>query len=205
MQAAAVSVLLASSLAFACAQGDRPQAARRRAPNTTATHLEMGHFYIKPIPPITAGAHRYLAAADSTCAFEIELGSVRSTQSPFAFTTAALVRRPSTDCTRFLRDLAVILQFKGQLPAPRRQQQLDANVAILGTNQSRSPLGRNLGGSFASDPPGSWTATKLFVANGEGEVYLNLNATDGIGEFSIKEADYATTVVTELAKVLRPL
>ena len=53
-------------------------------------------------------------------------------------------------------------------------------------------------------PPGNWTAMKLFLADGEGEVFLNINARDGVGEFSIKDEDYATIVVTELAKVLLP-
>ena len=45
---------------------------------------------------------------------------------------------------------------------------------------------------------------KLFLAGGEGEVFLNINAREGLGEFSIKDEDYATIVVTELAKVLLP-
>jgi hypothetical protein len=53
-----------------------------------------------------------------------------------------------------------------------------------------------------SQPPGSWTVTKLFLADGKGEVFLNLNAAEHIGEFSVKDEDYATIVTTELAKVL---
>jgi hypothetical protein len=44
--------------------------------------------------------------------------------------------------------------------------------------------------------------TKLFLADGKGEVFLNLNAAEHIGEFSVKDEDYATIVTTELAKVL---
>jgi hypothetical protein len=82
-----------------------------------------------------------------------------------------------------------------------RSDRLSAAIAILGTNQSRSNNGPIAGG-FTSKPPGSWTATKLFLADGEGEVFMNLNARDGFGEFSIKDEEYATIVVIELAKVL---
>jgi hypothetical protein len=91
------------------------------------------------------------------------------------------------------------------LPAPSPQQRLDATVAILGTNQSRSSVGENEGGGYSSGPPGHWMTTKLFLGGGEGEVFLNLNEAEGAGEFSIKDPDYATTVVTELAKLLLPM
>ena len=38
----------------------------------------------------------------------------------------------------------------------------------------------------------------------KGEVFLNLDVPDGLGELSVKDEDYAVIVVTELAKVLLP-
>ena len=46
--------------------------------------------------------------------------------------------------------------------------------------------------------------TKVFLADGEGEVFLNLNPKEEIGEFSVKDEEYGSVVVTELAKVLLP-
>jgi hypothetical protein len=46
---------------------------------------------------------------------------------------------------------------------------------------------------------------KLFLGNEDeepGEVYLNLNAKDGVGEFSIKDSDYGVAVMRQLVKVL---
>jgi hypothetical protein len=60
------------------------------------------------------------------------------------------------------------------------------------------------GASFSPTPPGDWTVEKLFRADGEGEIFLNLNERDGVGEFSLKDSDYAAVVVTELAKIFLP-
>ena len=76
---------------------------------------------------------------------------------------------------------------------------------MLGTNLSRSSRVGTAGGGFVSKPPGAWMATKLLLADGQGEMFLNINEAEGIGEFSITDADYAATVVGELAKVLLPM
>jgi hypothetical protein len=55
-----------------------------------------------------------------------------------------------------------------------------------------------------SKPPGHWTTGKLFLADGDAEVFLNLDSEEGIGEFSIKDEDFADVVIRELAKVLLP-
>ena len=59
-------------------------------------------------------------------------------------------------------------------------------------------------GSFTSNPPGSWIAVKVFVADGEGEFYLNLSPSDGQGEISIKDEECGDIVVQELATILLP-
>jgi hypothetical protein len=75
-------------------------------------------------------------------------------------------------------------------------------VALLGVHQSRGHRDPEVGGSFSSNPPGSWTATKLFLNDGEGELFLNVSASEGMGEFSPKDEGYASVVVRELAKIL---
>jgi hypothetical protein len=172
---------------------------------TPCAALEPGVFHIVESGP-TQGGTRYLAEASvgtETCEFEIVLGSSKAAAAgPFAFATAAIIRRPGTDCTSFIKGLAHELGFRGKrLPAPSPTDKVAAGVVVLGVNQSRASKPRVAGG-FSSQPPGSWTVTKLFLADGKGEVFLNLNAAEHIGEFSVKDEDYATIVTTELAKVL---
>ena len=122
----------------------------------------------------------------------------------FFFTGATLSRRAGSDCSEFLEALAPTLGFTGEMPTVGAVSKLDASVAVLGQNQSRASKNAEVAGGFTSNPVGTWLVTKLFLADGEGEVFLNLNPDDGAGEFSLKDEDYATVVVTELAKVLLP-
>jgi len=53
-----------------------------------------------------------------------------------------------------------------------------------------------------ANPPGNWSANKLFFGNDEGETFLNLNPVLKKGEFSIKDPDYGNYLMAEFAKVL---
>jgi hypothetical protein len=153
----------------------------------------------------SSGQAQYLAEVGPSCKFEIEIGKATSGgdgQFDFSFAPAAIVRRAGADCTQFLASLAPALGFSGDVPQPEPTSRLEASVTILGKNQSRANANAQIAGAFVGNPPGPWLVTKLFLADGEGEVFLNLNETDGFGEFSIKDPDYAELVVTELAKVL---
>jgi hypothetical protein len=165
-----------------------------------------GAFRIIESGATSDGSTRYLAGAGKpakACTFEIIIGKSKpSGGGLFGLAPATLVRKPGADCAPFLQDLASHLGFKGKFPAPRAEDRLVTSVAVLGTNQSRTTKPPKAAGGFSSEPPGHWTVTKLFLADGEGEVFLNLNAPDHVGEFSIKDEDYATIVITELAKIL---
>jgi hypothetical protein len=167
--------------------------------------LRPGMFRIVETSATPDGGTRYVADASDgakACSFEIVIGKAKTTASGFfGFAPAAIVRRPRADCATFLKALAPQLGLRGKLPAPRPADKLTASVAVLGVNQSRDSASPE--GGFSSRPPGNWTVTKLFLAGGEGEVFLNLDAADHIGELSVKDEDYATIVMTELAKVLR--
>jgi hypothetical protein len=160
-----------------------------------------GTFRLNEIGATTDGGTRYLGTAGEPvkrCAFEIIVAKPQGAGA-FAMAPATLVRHAHADCTAFLEALAPALGWKGKLPRAKPAPRLPASLAILGTEQTRSP-----DGSFASEPKGPWTAAKLFLADGEGEVFLNLNAHDGLGAFSAKDEDYAKLVITELGKVLLP-
>jgi hypothetical protein len=74
----------------------------------------------------------------------------------------------------------------------------------LGTSLSRQSGENVIGGSFTSSKPGNWIAVKLFLADGEGEVYLNINPAIGQGEFTTKDPEYGEVVLRELASVFLP-
>ena len=83
----------------------------------------------------------------------------------------------------------------------RRVEILPFMFVNLGDNLSQAP-----GGGFDIKPPGNWTAIKIFIGEGEGEqegdLFLNINAAIGKGQFSIKDPDYGDLVVQHLAAVL---
>ena len=186
-----------------CACSGAPPKETPRQSGTTSSSppsaLPPGAFQVSALDPRPAGGTRYLARAGDACAFEFTIGDAKSAgkgQFDFAFAPAVLERRANADCSDFLRRLAPELGYRGTLPTPPRAKHLEISLTILGTHQSRSSDHPQIAGSFSSTPPGDWTATKLFLADGEGE--------EGLGEFSYKDADYATTVITELAKILLP-
>jgi hypothetical protein len=172
--------------------------------------LEGSTFRIEKLPAGSEAASRYRAHVDGLprCEFNIELARPQASSDKavlFAFTTGSLERREGADCTAFLKELAPRLGFGEALPNPGAVDRLEVQAAILGTHQSRTSTdtNRRVAGAFTPEPPGPWTATKLFLADGEGEVFLNLS-DEGVGELSIKDEEYATTVVTELAKIMLP-
>jgi hypothetical protein len=174
-------------------------------PPRVGAALRPGEFRLVDVSEMPEGGTRYTADATDGrggapgCSFSITLGKPKNPSDSFAFAGARLARRPAQNCTGFLKALARELGFAGELPAPRPVASLDAQVAILGRDQSRGDQG-----GFTSEPAGPWTAAKLFLAGGEGEAFLNLNPTDRVGEFTLKDEEYATTVITELAKILLP-
>jgi hypothetical protein len=144
---------------------------------------------------------RYSAAyvADGkTARFDIELTMARpSGQTPFAFTKGKFIAVPNSDASGLLAALQKTLQAKTYPANVVRVAELPFHAVILGDHVSHSP-----NGGFAVKPPGNWTSIKLFLGNGESEVFLNLNTVLGKGEFSLKDQEYGDGVLQELAKVL---
>jgi len=162
---------------------------------------------VSSLPASDDDTSTYRAEAGQACTFDLRIGKAKpSGKSPpdFAFVPAILERVTNADCAAFLGALAPTLGFKGRLPTPIATKRLSLTVAILGANLSRNSDRPEAAGGFSSQPPGHWTATKLFLRDGEGEVFLSLNLQDGLGEFSIKDEDYAEIVVTELARIMLP-
>jgi hypothetical protein len=190
-------------LALACSRRSAVNGGVSTSAAPPPDSLRPGAFRIVETSATTDGGTRYLAQTTGSCSFEINVARPQvPSNSPFGIARATLVRRTGADCSPFLRLLAPTLGFKGNLPNPAPAAELVASVAILGVHQSRSHRAPEVGGGFSSNPPGSWTATKLFLNDGEGELFLNLSPSEGLGEFSPKDEDYANVVVRELAKIL---
>jgi hypothetical protein len=121
---------------------------------------------------------------------------------PFVFSKGAFMREKDSQPAEFLRQVGKALEAKGGGKRKANVNSLDFTVALLGLNQSRGSGPDQAAGGFTSTPPGDWIVTKVFVAEGEGEFYLNLNPKEGVGEISIKDSDYGDIVLQELARVL---
>jgi hypothetical protein len=111
-----------------------------------------------------------------------------------------LVAEPGSDASVLLSDLKRALEAKASPVKVQRARTLPFTFVNLGENLSQAPSG----GGFNQNPPGDWTAIKVFVGEGdqEGEVFLNFNQTIGKGQFSIKDPDYGDLVLKQLATVL---
>ena len=149
--------------------------------------------------PGSDGQTAWLATYGANSKFIITMRLDGPSHGPFVFSKGTFRHVQGSNPQPLLQALAKALNAKA-VPVPRKTVQvLPFDVAILGANQSRSS---REGGGFASKPAGTWIPTKIFLADGEGEVYLNLDPASGIGEFSIKDDDYGDIVLRELASVL---
>ena len=115
------------------------------------------------------------------------------------FGKGTFVAVEGSDASTLLVDLKQALEAKTIPATTSRVKSLPFTFVNLGDGQSQSP-----GGGFRSNPPGNWTAMKIFMGEGkqESEVFLNLNTVMKKGQFSIKDADYGDLALSEFAKVL---
>jgi hypothetical protein len=120
---------------------------------------------------------------------------------PMVFSKGSFLREKDSEPAEFLRQIAKALEAQGSGTGNPKVDVLDFTVALLGQRLSRGSGPDQFAGGFTSEPPGDWIATKVFVADGEGEFFLNLNPKAGIGEISVKDSDYGDIVLRELARV----
>jgi len=137
--------------------------------------------------------------------FVIEFGPTRnvdykdSNDFPIGTGKGRFVAEPGSDASALLSDLQKALEAKTIPANVHRAQELPFTFANIGDNLSQAP-----GGGFNANPPGGWTAIKIFIGEGEqeSEVFVNFNKAIGKGQFSIKDADYGDLLLKQLATVL---
>lgn len=113
--------------------------------------------------------------------------------------SGAIVAMADSDASTMLIALAKALEAKHVPAHAQRGSRLPFSYVILGENDSQASEG-----GFSAQPPGNWTAMKIFIADGDddSEVFLNFNTVSQKAQFSEKDVDYGDTVLAKLATVL---
>ncbi len=125
------------------------------------------------------------------------------TASQFSFTRGMLRGGGGSEPAVFLDDLATAVEASSW---PRRghRDTLVFEVGILGEDLSRGVVGTDIGaiaGEFSDSPPGDWLVTKLFLMDGQAELFLALNASEERGLLIKKDPAYATDVMAEFQRL----
>ena len=167
------------------------------------------HFNIEPAQG-SNGSRAFLATYKSqgkTAQFRFEIGPGKESGTDkaddFKVVTGsgAIIAEPGSDASVLLANLKTALDAKHAPKNVKRASRLPFDYVILGQTQTRDP-----DGGFRSDPPGNWTAMKIFIntdkGDDEGEVFLDFNPVTNKGEFAEKDADYGDGVLAKLATVL---
>ncbi|HTE19576.1 MAG TPA: hypothetical protein VK689_14505, partial [Armatimonadota bacterium] len=139
-----------------------------------------------------------------TARFRIRLAMVDEPKGdlPIAFTRGTFLPETGSESTALLADLATALGASSTHEPAAKKTKLEFTAAILGRHQSKG-AGKDIqAGGFTSEPPGPWIVTKVFLNDGESEVYLNIDLEHGVGEFAVKDTEYGDGVLKELARVL---
>jgi hypothetical protein len=189
------TIVLALFVSLAGCLRDGPPAA---SPNSVV-------FALAPVDATTPVRVGWLATYETegkTARFRIELEAEPRGASLPAFVRCGLHREPDSDASVLLRDVARALGRRVPSPEPGVAT-LDVAAVLLGRDLSRGGGGSVVAGTFGSEPKGNWISTKLFLGDGEGEVFLNLDPIGGYGELSMKDPDYSDAVVRELARLLQ--
>ena len=145
------------------------------------------------------------SSSGKTAKFRLEFDAAHSrTESdsaPMTFGKGAFLAVPGSDASSLIQDLQKPLQANGIPPSLHRVPELAFTYAHYGDHMSQA-----VSGGFAEDPPGDWSVYKLFVGttkDGEpAEIFLNVDAPAGVGQFARKDPQYGETLLSYLSSVL---
>jgi len=146
----------------------------------------------------------YPATGPAKAVLQLEIGAYNPASAPqFSFAQAMLRGGGGSAPTAFVDELAAALEATSW-PHREHSDSLTFEVGILGENLSSGAGGadgRAIAGEFLDSPPGDWLVTKLFLLNGEAEVFLALNASEERGLLIKKDPAYAVDVVAEFQRL----
>jgi hypothetical protein len=145
----------------------------------------------------TTRFHATYRAEGKVARFDFELNTKPPSADGLQF--GHFIAVPGSDSSVLLRNLKNTLEAKKLPTNTQRLTELPFAFVILGNDMSHAG-----DGGMSTDPSGRWTAMKLFIGHekDDAEVFLNYNASQHKGEFSIKDAEYGDTLLRYLAKVL---
>jgi len=197
-------------MACACIMaGERSADGTKDGPMTavTAEAQSTVEFRIHPIGPPNADTLKLAAEWDGQgehTQFDILLRTPSpKADRPFTFSKGWLMARPPSQAKAFISRIAEIHGVKSSYKRFAPVDDLPMTIAILGRDLSRGTAeGDMVAGGFRSSPPGPWMSVKLFLKDGEVELYLNINVTAGVAEFSVKDPEYGKALLPILASVL---
>jgi hypothetical protein len=137
--------------------------------------------------------------------FRVEFGTAKtlgandSKDFPMKVGEGRFVSVPGSDASVLLLDLKKALEAKALPSKVQRLESLPFTFANIGEHLSQAA-----NGGFNAEPPGNWTAIKIFIGEGEHEadLFLNINEVTRKGQFSIKDPDYGDLALAQLAEVL---
>lgn len=164
-------------------------------------------FDIEPAPGNSQSSawNATYSARGKTSRFQFVLGPAKGVDTKgknisLSFGNGELVAVPGSDSSELLIDLMKALEAKKLPTDVARVSRLPFQYAVLGEKMSQATRD----GGFNVEPPGNWTAIKIFMGEGdkECEFFLNFNSVIKKGQFSIKDPDYGDEVLAQLAKVL---
>ena len=178
-------------------------------PSPPAAHFSPGSlgFSVTELPSSAPDTHTWIAkwdSADQSTQFDITLMiPPPKPDGGFVFSRGVLRRHAPSEPGYFLAQLAAIHEAPFGNFGVETQDSLPFTAAILGRDQSQGTSPNDVtAGGFTSTPPGDWLVTKLFFADGEAELYFNINVRAGIAEFAPKDPEYGPILVPLLASVL---
>ena len=116
-------------------------------------------------------------------------------------TRATLRRVTESSAQPLLTALRQAFHADTSLGAVPRADSLPVTAAILGVALEHGAGSSVYAGEFTSDRPGDWIVTKLFLGDGETEVFLALNPRANRAQLIAKDPEYANGVVAELARL----
>jgi hypothetical protein len=181
--------------------------AQGRSAESYVPDAESVAFNIEPVPSGN-GLSEWLAtysARGKVAKFRIQFGTAKALEDGESEALhiqsgeGSFVALDGSDASVFLSELRQALQAKTIPAKVHRQANLPFTFVNLGEHQSRAS-----DGGFFTQPPGDWTAIKIFLGQGdkEAQLYLNINPAIRKGEFSMKDSDYGDLAISQLATVL---
>jgi hypothetical protein len=133
--------------------------------------------------------------------FAFRISAPFNPDSTIPVASGSLRRVVGADGRAFLQALARAFGADTVLKSVARADSLRIQVAVLGMRLLHAPGKSVYAGEFTADHPGDWVVTKLFLADGEVEVFLAVNTHSGEAQLLAKDPDYANAVVGEFARL----